>query len=140
MTRKIIPDVVRQRQVLSVGGDAPVIEAAALMRKHDVGAVLIMEDEALKGILTVNDMTCRVIAEERDPKTTTAKEVMTPSPDTVTSDTTAIVALRLMQDGGYRHIPVVDNERVLGVVSRRDFYGLEKARLDDETALWERIG
>ena len=140
MSRKIIPDVVRQKQVLCVGGDATVIEAAELMRKHDVGAVLIMEDEALKGILTVNDMAYRVIADERDPKKTFASQVMTPSPDTVSSDTTAIVALRLMQDGGYRHLPVVDGGRVLGVVSRRDFYGVEKARLDDETALWERIG
>jgi CBS domain-containing protein len=64
---------------------------------------------------------------------------MTPDPDTVSSDTTAIDALRLMQDGGYRHLPVVDSGRVLGVVSRRDFYGVEKLRLDDETALWERI-
>jgi CBS domain-containing protein len=44
-----------------------------------------------------------------------------------------------MQDGGYRHLPVVDGGLVLGVVSRRDFYGVEKLRLDDETALWERI-
>ena len=45
-----------------------------------------------------------------------------------------------MQDGGYRHLPVVEEGRVLGVVSRRDFHGSEKARLDDENALWERIG
>jgi len=140
MSRKIIPDVVRDKEALCVGGDATVIEAADLMRKHDVGAVLIVEEEVLKGILTVNDMAYRVIAEERDPKKTVAREVMTPNPDKVTSDTTAIVALRLMQDGGYRHLPVVDGGRVLGVVSRRDFYGVEKARLDDETALWERIG
>jgi CBS domain-containing protein len=64
---------------------------------------------------------------------------MSPDPDTVSSDTTAIDALRLMQDGDYRHLPVVDGGRVLGLVSRRDFHGVEKARLDDETILWERI-
>jgi CBS domain-containing protein len=109
------------------------------MRKHNVGAVLIMEDEALKGIITVNDMTYRVIAEGLNPDKTLLGEVMTPDPDTVSSDTTAIEALRLMQDGDYRHLPVVDGGRVLGLVSRRDFHGVEKARLDDETALWERI-
>ena len=140
MPRKIIPDVISKRQAIYVAGDAPVIEAAALMRKHDVGAVLIEENDNLQGILTVNDMACRIIAEDRDPKKTAAREVMTPNPDTVTSNTTAIEALRLMHDGGYRHLPVVDDGRVLGVVSRRDFFGLEKARLDDETALWERIG
>jgi CBS domain-containing protein len=109
------------------------------MRENNVGAVLIVEDEALKGILTVNDLTYRVIAEGRDPDETLLGEIMTPDPDTVGSDTTAIEALRLMQDGDYRHLPVVDGGRILGLVSRRDFHGVEKARLDDETALWERI-
>ncbi len=139
MLRKIIPDVIRGRQVVYLGGQATARQAAKLMRKHNVGAVLIIEDEALKGILTVNDMTYRVIAEGLDPDTTILGEVMTPDPDTVSSDTTAIDALRLMQDGNYRHLPIVDGGRVLGVVSRRDFHGVEKARLDDETALWERI-
>ncbi len=139
MLRRIIPDVIRGQQVVYLGGQATARQAATLMRKHNVGAVLIIEDEALKGILTVNDMTYRVIAEGLDPDTTILGEVMTPDPDTVSSDTTAIDALRLMQDGGYRHLPVVDGGRVLGLISRRDFHGVEKARLDDETALWERI-
>jgi CBS domain-containing protein len=139
MPRRIIPDVIREQQVASVGGQATVRQAAKLMREHNVGAVPIVEDGALEGILTVNDMTSRVIAEGRDPDKTCVKEVMTPDPDTVGPGTTAIDALRLMQDGGYRHLPVVDGGRVLGLVSRRDFYGVEKSRLDDETALWERI-
>ncbi len=139
MRRKIIPDVLHERQLVSVEGQCSVREAAKLMREHDVGAVPIIEAEALLGILTVNDVTYRVVAEGRDFDETTVAEVMTPDPDTIGSDTMAIEALRLMQDGGYRHLPVVDDGRVLGVVSRRDFYGAEKARLDDETALWERI-
>jgi CBS domain-containing protein len=139
MIRRIIPDVIRRQRVVYLGGQATVRQAAKLMRKHHVGAVLIIEDEALKGILTVNDMTYRVIAGGLDPDKILLGEVMTPDPDTVSSDTTAIEALRLMQDGDYRHLPIVDGRRVLGLVSRRDFHGVEKARLDDETALWERI-
>ncbi len=139
MLRRIIPDVIRGRQVVYLGGQATARQAAKLMRKHNVGAVLIIEDEALKGILTVNDMTYRVIAEGLDPDKTLLGEVMTPDPDTVSSDTTAIDALRLMQHGDYRHLPIVDGGRILGLISRRDFHGVEKARLDDETALWERI-
>ena len=52
---------------------------------------------------------------------------------------TAIEALRLMRDGGYRHLPVVEGERIVGVVSRGDFRGLERDRLDEETGIWERI-
>jgi len=139
MPRRIIPDIIREQKVAYVREQAAVREVAKLMRKHNVGAVPVVENGVLKGILTVNDMTYRVIADGRDADKTLVKDVMTPNPDTVGCDTTAIEALRLMQDGGYRHLPVVDGERVLGLVSRRDFYGVEKARLDDETAVWERI-
>ena len=138
--RKIIPDVIRGQKVVHLKGDASLREAARVMRKHNVGCVLIMERKRLDGILTVADMTYRVVAEGRDPDKTHLSEVMTPAPDTVGPDCAAIEALRLMQDGGYRHLPVVDSGTVLGVVSRRDFHGAEKARLDDETNLWERIG
>ena len=139
MLRRIIPDVIRGQHVVYLGEGATARQAAKLMRKHSVGAVLIIEDEALMGILTVNDMTYRVIAEGLDPDKTLLGEVMTPDPDMIGSDTTAIDALRLMQDGDDRHLPIVDSGRVLGLVSRRDFHGVEKARLDDETTLWERI-
>ena len=139
MPRRIIPDVICEQQVANVTGRATVQQTAKLMQKHNVGAVPVIEDGALKGILTVNDVTYRVVAKELDPAKTHVSQIMTPDPDTVSPDTTAIEALRLMQDGGYRHIPVVDGGRVLGIVSRRDFFGVEKARLDDETSLWERI-
>jgi CBS domain-containing protein len=77
-----------------------------------------MERKQLEGILPVADMTYRVVAEGRDPDKTRLNEVMTPAPNTVGPDCAAIEALRLMQDGGYRHLPVVDRGGVLGVVSR----------------------
>lgn len=140
MVRRIIPDVIRDQKVVCLAGTASVREAAKLMQEHNVGAVLIMAADVLEGIVTVNDVTCRLVAAGRDPETTSVEAVMTPDPDTVGPETTAIEALRLMQDGGYRHLPVMDGDRVMGVLSRRDFFGVEKARLDDENALWERIG
>jgi CBS domain-containing protein len=61
------------------------------------------------------------------------------NPDTIPPRQTAIEALRAMQDGGYRHLPVIDGGKVVGVISRGDFQGLEQDRLDEETGLWERI-
>ena len=55
-------------------------------------------------------------------------------------ETTALRALQMMDDGGYRHLPVLDRGQVVGVVSRRDFFGEEKARLDRERHLWEVMG
>ncbi|MDH3594718.1 MAG: CBS domain-containing protein [Rhodospirillales bacterium] len=140
MLRKIIPDVIHDPQPVHLPAAAGVRAAARLMRDRNVGSVLIVEDGRLEGIFTERDMVHRVVAEGRDLDGTALGEVMTRDPDTVSPDTTALDALRRMQDGGYRHLPVVAAGRVVAVVSRRDFLGGEEARLDDETAIWERIG
>ena len=64
---------------------------------------------------------------------------MTKDPDTISPEATALEALRLMEDGGYRHLPVVADRRLVGIVSGRDFLGSEKDRLEIETGLWERL-
>ena len=140
MQRKIIPDVVHDQALVHLGADGTVQEAAGLMRERNVGAILIIEHGRLLGIFTERDVVCRVVAEGRDPEATALDTVMTRDPDTAAPDMTALDALRLMQDGGYRHLPVVSGSKVVGIVSRRDFVGIEKAQLDDETAIWERMG
>ena len=69
----------------------------------------------------------------------TLAEAMTPDPHTIAPDQTSIDALREMNDRGFRHLPVVDNGVIVGIVSRGDFKGAELERLGDETSLWERI-
>jgi CBS domain-containing protein len=64
---------------------------------------------------------------------------MTPDPQCMPPGRSAIEALRLMQDCGFRHIPITEGGRLLGIVSRGDFRGMEKARLDDETRMFERL-
>jgi CBS domain-containing protein len=138
--RRVVPDIVNNQQLLELPATATVRGAARAMRERHVGAVLVTADGHLDGIFTERDMVNRVVAEGRDPDRTTLAEVMTADPDTIAPTTTAIEALRLMNDGGYRHLPIVERGRVVGIVSRRDFHGDEKARLDDESDLWKRIG
>jgi CBS domain-containing protein len=110
------------------------------MREHRVGAVVVTEgDHRLLGIFTARDAVHRVLAEGKSAARTKLAEVMTRDPDTMPPRTTAIEALRLMEDGRYRHVPIVDAGRVVGIVSRFDFNGIELDRLDEETGLWERI-
>jgi len=137
--RRIVPDVIDNQQLLEMPRTATVRAAAQAMRECKVGAVLVGEDHILDGIFTERDMVNRVVAEGRDPDRTTLAEVMTANPDTIAPHATAIDALRRMQDGGYRHLPVVERGRLVGIVSRRDFFGMEKARLDDEAGYWEKI-
>ena len=70
---------------------------------------------------------------------TTLAQAMTPSPVTITPGSRAIDALRTMSNGGFRHLPVVEDERIWGIVSRGDFKGMEIDRLDEEDHLWERV-
>jgi CBS domain-containing protein len=139
--RRLVPDVVTdQQQLLALPRATSVRAAAQAMRERHVGAVLVSEDGRLEGIFTERDMVNRVVAAGRDPDKTTLAEVMTADPDTAGPHDTAIAALRRMQDGGFRHLPIVDRGRLVGIVSRRDFHGEEKARLDEESGLWAKIG
>jgi CBS domain-containing protein len=139
MNRRIIPEVVHDQDLLHLSPAATVREAARAMRQRHVGAVLVVSGDRLEGIFTERDMVNRVVAEGLDPDATQLAKVMTSNPDTVGPNDTAIDALRRMQDGGYRHLPVIDGGRLVGIVSRRDIGGDEKARLDTETKLWERV-
>ncbi len=141
MVRRLMPDVVHDQELAELPGTATVREAARLMAARNIGSVLVTaRDGRLEGILTERDILCRVVAPGRDPDHTRLQEVMTKNPDTIGPDEPAIEALRRMRDGGYRHLPVVDGGRLVGIVSRRDFWGDEKTRLEDETRLWEIMG
>jgi len=133
-------DLVRNQNPLMLPPSATVIEAARRMRDRQVGAVLVAEGDArLVGIFTGRDAVSRVLAAGRDPAATTLADVMTYNPDTMAPHHTAIEALRLMQDARCRHLPIVHEGKVVGIVSRGDFRGFEQDRLDAETGLWERI-
>ena len=133
-------DMVRNQAPVTLPPSATVREACRFMRDRRVGAVLVTEGEnRLLGIFTGRDAVHRVLAEGKSAARTKLAEVMTREPDTMPPGKTAIEALRLMEDGRYRHVPVVDGGRVVGIVSRFDFSGFELDRLDEETGLWERI-
>lgn len=133
-------DIVRHQDPLTLPPEATVKEACRCMRDRRVGAVLVTaDDHRLIGIFTGRDAVHRVLAEGRSAARTQLSAVMTRNPTTMPPGKTAIEALRLMEDGRYRHLPIVDDGEVVGIVSRFDFSGLELDRLDEETGLWERI-
>jgi CBS domain-containing protein len=125
---------------LTLPGSATVKDACRQMRDRRVGAVLVTDaGQRLIGVFTGRDAVGRVLAEGKSSARTKLADVMTPDPTVIDPGRTAIEALRLMRDSGFRHLPVIDKGRVVGIVSRGDFRGLEQARLDEETGLWERI-
>ena len=110
------------------------------MHEHRVGAVLVTDEHGcLVGIFTGRDAVGRVLAAGKSATKTKLADVMTPNPTTMLPHKTPIDALRLMWDGGFRHVPLVESGKVAGVVSRGDFKGYEQDRFDEERQLWESM-
>jgi CBS domain-containing protein len=138
MTNRSLAEIVRRQRSSTLPLNATVKEAGAVMRDKRIGAILVTDDAGrLAGLFTGRDAVCRVLAEGRDPATTRLGAVMTPRPDTLDPRARAIDALRIMQNAGYRHMPIVEDGCIVGIVSLGDFMGLERARLDEETGFWE---
>ncbi|HJS78462.1 MAG TPA: CBS domain-containing protein [Burkholderiales bacterium] len=114
-----IKSVLEPRKLVVAAPHTTVAEAARLMKEGKVGAVLVVEEGRLVGIFTERDALFRVIAPGLDPAKTELRGVMTRDPTTVAPDETFGYALLLMHDKGFRHTPVVENGRPVGVVSAR---------------------
>jgi CBS domain-containing protein len=139
MTNRRMDEIVRNQRPVTVPGSTTVREACATMHERKIGAVLVTDSKGgLAGIFTGRDLV-RVVASSNDPGALTLRTVMTKHPHTMPPAHHAIDALRVMRDGGFRHIPVVDDGKIVGIVSRGDFRGLEHDRLDVETGYWERM-
>lgn len=141
MTNRQMAEIIRNQVPVTLAPTATIQQACQLMHTCRVGAILVTDAKGrLQGIFTGRDAV-KAMGKARDAATTQLKDVMTRNPATMPPGQTAIAALRLMRDGGFRHVPVVDEGGKLhGVVSRGDFRGLEHDRLDEETGYWERIG
>jgi CBS domain-containing protein len=110
------------------------------MRDRRAGAVLVSNaDGRLLGIFTGRDAVARVLASGMDAAKTKLADVMTPNPTTMSQKMTAIDALRLMWDGGFRHIPLIENSNIVGIISRGDFKASEEDHFEQERTLWEHM-
>ena len=120
MSSPAVQDLLADRPLRSVTGSSTVAAACHRMREHRVGALAVFDGMRLTGILSERDISVRVIAGHHDPMLTLVREVMTRQPRTVPAHTPASEALRIMLEGGFRHLPVTRGESVVGMVSLRD--------------------
>jgi CBS domain-containing protein len=115
--------------VWSVKPTATVLEALRVMAEHDIGAVLVLDGDKLLGILSERDYARKVVLAGRSSKDSQVKEVMTAQVVCVAPGRSIDECMALMTDRRLRHLPVVDQKRVIGVVSIGD---LVKATIDDQ--------
>jgi CBS domain-containing protein len=120
MFDRMVKDVMESTRALTLAPGTTVQAAAELMVSHGTGAAMVVEAGRLIGIFTERDALFRVIARALDPATTCLTEVMTKEPRTVNPNDSYGYALVLMQEGGFRHAPVIEDGRPLGIVSSRN--------------------
>jgi CBS domain-containing protein len=115
-----IGEVMEQKKFLTVPPEATVRDVATLMAEKNVGAVLVVKGDCLVGIVTERDVVFRVIAKGLQVDGTPLANIMTANPMTLQPNSSYGQALLLMQENGFRHVPVVENGKPVGIVSSRN--------------------
>jgi CBS domain-containing protein len=115
-----VKQVMERKKLLTASPETTVSKAAKLMASKNVGAVMVVENERLVGIFTERDAVFRVMAKGLDAQATKLAEVMTNEPQTVDPDKSFGYALLMMHENGFRHVPVIENGKPIGIVSARN--------------------
>ena len=139
MSTRTVKDILEGQALNHVDISDSVADVASIMKKEAVGAIMVLDGKRLAGIFTERDALFRVAAEGLDPKTTKIEQTMTRDPVTITADKPFGTALEIMHAGQFRHVPVLDGDTPIGMVSSRDAMGPELEQfmytkiLEDET-------
>jgi len=126
-------ELIRDRRLYSVDAARTVLDAARYMMEHNIGAMPVMRDGNLVGILSERDIMNRVVAVGRTPGTTAVSEVMTANPRSVAADESIEECLFIMREFGFRHLPIVDGREVKGLVSLRDVLMHQAAEMERQS-------
>ena len=145
MPHRTIQDILRHQTLLTTNPSTTVSEAIHQMNRARVGSILIVDElEVLLGIFTERDVLTRVLGKDLDPKTTALADVMSQGPITVDLAQPLMYAFFLMQEHGFRHIPILNQGKPVGIISLRDMMSVDLAQLEDvltrKTDISEVIG
>ena len=134
MVDRSIRTLIENKESITCPESLTVCEAALVMKRRRIGAIMVVEGDKLIGIFTERDALFRVLAEKRDLHSTRVADVMTRNPQSIHPDKQFADALQLMHSGHFRHLPVVENGRAIGMVSASDAMGPEL-----EAFVWELL-
>lgn len=133
-----VNDILRRKsnQIFSITPDATVFDALKVMAEKNLGGVLVMKDDELVGIFTERDYARKVILLGRASKDTPINEVMTSNVRTITKDTQIDECMKMMTEKTIRHLPVLENGKVTGIVSIGD---LVKLLIEEQKGIIEHL-
>jgi len=140
MPNRIISNIIAGQTVVSAAKEHSVRSACSLMAQKRIGALLVVESNRIVGIFTERDALNKVLAGNLDPDKTTLEQVMVANPQTIRADKPLGYALQFMVDGGFRHVPVVDQSGApVGMVSARDALGQDMVQLERDLKFREHL-
>jgi CBS domain-containing protein len=126
-------DLVKDRKVYSIDATRTVLEAARYMMERNVGALPVLRNGELVGIVSERDIMNRVVAVGRTPGTTAVSEIMTANPRAVATHESIEECLFIMREFGFRHLPIVDGKELKGLVSLRDVLMHQATEIERQT-------
>ncbi len=134
MPLSIAASTVNTKDFFSLPPETAVAEAAKLMTEKSIGAIMVIAPRSAKllGLFTERDLMTRVVAKGLNPATTTLDEVMTKDLITITAKTPVHDALELMRDYHCRHLPIVESDAAIGMISVRDLYSVVITNLKED--------
>jgi len=140
MPKRVISDILADRTLITASPEMTVRSACRLMAEKKIGAVLVVENQRIAGIFTERDALNKILAANLDPDSTKLLQVMVREPQTIRADKPLAYALHMMAEGGFRHVPVVDDDGgPVGMVSARDALGQDMVDLERDMRRLEEL-
>ncbi len=140
MSQRTVRQIIEGQEPVIAPANTTISDAARLMKQRNVGALMVADKDKLVGVFTERDGLFRVLAEGLSGDSTPLSAVMTANPQTIDPNAGFTHALQMMHDGGYRHLPVVEEGCVIGIVSVRDALGPELEAFVYEMLRQDQIG
>ncbi len=140
MSQRTVRQIIEGQEPVIAPANTTISDAARLMKQRNVGALMVVDKDKLVGVFTERDGLFRVLAEGLSGDSTPLSAVMTANPQTIDPNAGFTHALQMMHDGGYRHLPVVEEGCVIGIVSVRDALGPELEAFVYEMLRQDQIG
>jgi CBS domain-containing protein len=134
-TVKVVGEIVRDRELYKISRDVTALEAARYMEEKKIGAVCVCSRNFLVGILSERDLMSRVIVKKRNARRTPVREIMTQNVLVADAGETIQSCIGRMQKAGVRHLPIIENKKLMGIVSIRDLLMREIDRREIEVQM-----
>jgi CBS domain-containing protein len=129
-TAEILIREAMTKNVITISGDVPVSEAARIMGKNNIGSLVVVEGKSPVGIVTERDITYRVVALDKKPSAVKASEIMSKPVETIGPETTITEASKIMARQNLRRLPVIENDKLLGIITNKDIVQIAPGQIE----------